>query len=93
MATNTTTKKPAAVAAEEPTAPAVETAPARTGRKPAPAQEAVTGPALRAGVDPVRIQLTHHHTIDGTAYPPGAQVLVSPDYAKQLRGQGYAIPV
>ncbi|MFE1206328.1 hypothetical protein ACFW5V_32095 [Streptomyces sp. NPDC058762] len=90
MATNTTTKKPAAAAAEESTAPAPETAPARPARKQAPAPEAIVGPALPAGVEPVRVTLAHHHTIDGTDYPPGAQILVSPDYAHRLRGQGYA---
>ncbi|MFE6639473.1 hypothetical protein ACFVFT_38080 [Streptomyces tendae] len=93
MATNDTTKKPAAAAAEKSTAPTTETAPARSPRKPAAAPEAVVGPAVRAGVDPVRVTLVHHHTIDGTDYPPGAQLLVSPDYAHRLRGQGYATRV
>ncbi|MEU9354994.1 hypothetical protein AB0D65_29365 [Streptomyces griseoloalbus] len=90
MATNPTTKKPAAAAAEESTTPVAETTPARSVRKPAP--EVVVGPALPAGVDPVHVTLAHHHTIDGTDYSPGAQILVSPDYAHRLRGQGYAAP-
>ncbi|SEE84207.1 hypothetical protein SAMN05216483_6745 [Streptomyces sp. 2131.1] len=92
MATNPTTKKPAADTAAEETAEAVtETAPARPARKTAPAPD-VVGPALPVGVDPVAVILAHHHTIDGTNYPPGAKLLVSPDYARRLRGQGYATP-
>ncbi|MFK0159122.1 hypothetical protein ACIQVK_44515 [Streptomyces sp. NPDC090493] len=92
MATNPTTKKPAADAAAEETAEAVtETIPARPGRKTAPDPD-VVGPALPAGTDPVAVTLAHHHTIDGTDYPPGAKLLVSPDYAHRLRGQGYVTP-
>ncbi|MFI7415375.1 hypothetical protein ACIBU0_42745 [Streptomyces sp. NPDC049627] len=88
MATNSTTKKPAADAAAEET---TEAAPARTARKAAPDPD-VVGPALPAGAEPVAVTLAHHHTIDGTDYPPGAKLLVSPDYAQRLRGQGYATP-
>ncbi|MFJ4084874.1 hypothetical protein ACIP2Z_38775 [Streptomyces iakyrus] len=92
MATNPTTKKPAAdTAAEEPAAAVTETAPARPARKAAPDPD-VVGPALPAGAEPVAVTLAHHHTIDGTDYPPGAKLLVSPDYAQRLRGQGYATP-
>ncbi|MER7377246.1 hypothetical protein [Streptomyces lanatus] len=91
MATNSTTKKPAAdTAAEETTEAVTETAPARPTRKAAAPDPDVVGPALPAGVDPVAVTLAHHHTIDGTDYPPGAKLLVSPDYAHRLRGQGYA---
>lgn len=88
MATNSTTKKPAAAAAEESAAAVTETAEARPTRKPVPAPE-VVGPALAVGVDPVTVRLSHHHTIDGTDYPPGTELLVSPDYAQRLRAQGY----
>ncbi|MFK0279549.1 hypothetical protein ACIQVL_03610 [Streptomyces sp. NPDC090499] len=88
MATNTTTKKPAA-AAEESAETVTETAAAPPAPKtPAPAPE-VVGPALRPGVEPVSVTLSHHHTIDGTDYPPGAELLVAPDYANHLRAQGY----
>ncbi|MFJ4880066.1 hypothetical protein ACIP93_33330 [Streptomyces sp. NPDC088745] len=86
MATNSTTKKPAAAAAEESAAAVTE--PPRPARRPAPAPD-VVGPALGAGVEPVTVTLSHHHTIDGTDYPPGAELLVSPDYAYRLRLQGY----
>ncbi|MFC8066092.1 hypothetical protein [Streptomyces sp. NPDC057293] len=84
MATNTTTKKPAANTAAEET---IETAPVRPARQAAPD---VVGPALSAGAEPVAVTLAHHHTIDGTDYPPGARLLISPDYAHRLCGQGYA---
>lgn len=94
MATNPTTKKPAAAAAaEESTESVTETAPARPARKPAETSEAVVGPAPVAGADPVRVKLSHHLTIDGTNYRPGAHILVSPDYARRLRRQGYATQV
>lgn len=86
MATNSTTKKPAA--SGESAAVATETTPTRPARKQAPAPQ-VVGPALRPGVDPITVTLAHHHTIDGTDYPPGAEILVSPDYARSLRIQGY----
>lgn len=90
MATNSTTKKPAAAAAaEESPEPVTETVQARPARRPA-AAPAVVGPALPAGTDPVTVTLAHHHTVDGTDYPPGTELLVSPDYAHRLRAQGYA---
>ncbi|MGP4046814.1 DUF7210 family protein [Streptomyces sp. 2A115] len=93
MATNSTPKKPAADAAAEESVEAVtETAPPRPARTAA-ADPDVVGPALPAGVDPVTVTLAHHHTIDGTDYPPGAKLLVSPDYAQRLHGQGYATQV
>ncbi|MEE1764418.1 hypothetical protein [Streptomyces sp. SP18BB07] len=93
MATNPTTKKAAADAAVEESAEAVPaTAPARPARKAAPDPD-VVGPELPAGVEPVAVTLAHHHTIDGIGYSPGAQLLVSPDYAQRLRGQGYATQV
>ncbi|WP_147987774.1 hypothetical protein [Streptomyces sp. t39] len=78
MATNPTTKKPAAAADESTetiTAPAAPALPV-----PVPA---VVGPAPRPGVVPVRVRLSHHLGIDGTDYKPGAEILVSPDYARR----------
>ncbi|MGX1268095.1 DUF7210 family protein [Streptomyces phaeoluteigriseus] len=86
MTTNSTTKKPAMA---ESAMDGTESAPAHPARKAA-ADPDVVGPALPAGADPVAVTLAHHHTIDGTDYPPGAKLLVSPDYAHRLRGQGYA---
>ncbi|MFM9634494.1 MULTISPECIES: hypothetical protein [Streptomyces] len=92
MATNTTPKKPAADTAAEETVEAVtEAAPPRPARTAA-ADPDVVGPALLIGADPVAVTLAHHHAIDGTDYQPGAKLLVSPDYAHRLRGQGYATP-
>ncbi|ALO05698.1 hypothetical protein AQF52_0096 [Streptomyces venezuelae] len=84
MATNLTTKKPAAPAADE-TADIV-TQPAPAVRPPALARR--VGPA----VDPVTIRLTHHHEVDGTTYAPGDELLVDPEYVERLRAQGYAQP-
>lgn len=90
MATNSTTKKPAVDAAAEESVEAVtETAPVHLARKPVPAPD-VVGPVPPLGVEPVTVTLAHHHTVDGTDYPPGATLLVSPEYAQRLRGQGYA---
>ncbi|MFE4575730.1 DUF7210 family protein [Streptomyces chartreusis] len=92
MATNSTPKKPAADAPAEETAETVtKSAPARPARKSAPGPD-VVGPALPAGAEPISVTLAHHHTIDGTDYPPSAKLLVSPDYAQRLRAQGYATP-
>ncbi|MFE7072559.1 hypothetical protein ACFU96_21010 [Streptomyces sp. NPDC057620] len=92
MATNPTTKKPAAdTTAEEPVEAVTETAP-RPARAAAPDPD-VVGPPLPLGIEPVTVTLAHHHTIDGTDYLPGAKLLVSPDYAQRLRGQGYATQV
>ncbi|MFE9993533.1 DUF7210 family protein [Streptomyces avermitilis] len=89
MATNTTTpKKTTAATAEESAAAVAETAEARPARKPARTPE-VVGPAPLAGVDPVTVTLSHHLNIGGTDYQPGAEILVSPDYARRLRTQGY----
>jgi hypothetical protein len=91
MATNPSIKKPTADAAvEEFTAAVTETAPVRPARQAAAVEPDVVGPALSAGVEPVSVTLAHHHTVDGTDYPPGAKLLVSPEYAQRLRGQGYA---
>jgi hypothetical protein len=91
MPTNSTTKKPAADTAAEETAAVTATAPSRSTNKAAPAPD-VVGPALLVGAEPVAVTLAHHHTVDGTNYPPGAKLLVSPEYAQRLRGHGYATP-
>ncbi|MFD9190417.1 hypothetical protein ACFWCA_19565 [Streptomyces phaeochromogenes] len=92
MATNPTTKKPAADTAKESVEAVTETDPALPARTAAPDPD-VVGPPLPLNVEPVTVTLVHHHTIDGSDYPPGAKLLVSPDYARRLRGQGYATQV
>ncbi|MGX1907614.1 hypothetical protein ACWIID_01930 [Streptomyces phaeochromogenes] len=93
MATNPTTKKLAADAAAEESVEALpETAPVRPARKAALGAD-VVGPPLPLNVEPVTVTLVHHHTIDGIGYRPGAKLLVSPEYAQRLRGQGYATQV
>ncbi|MFF8789228.1 hypothetical protein [Streptomyces sp. NPDC015125] len=82
MATNTITKKPA-TAAEE-IAESVEAHPERARRAPD-----VVGPPLGADQKPVTVTLSHHLRINGTDYTPGAEIPVSPDYARRLRGQGF----
>lgn len=85
MATNTTTKKTAVPEAEESTeAVTVEARPERPRRAPA-----IVGPPLGEGQEPVTVTLSHHLRIDGTDYSPGAEITVSPDYARRLRGQGF----
>ncbi|MER7951973.1 hypothetical protein ABTY59_31740 [Streptomyces sp. NPDC096079] len=91
MATNSTTKKPAVPAAAE------QSTDADIVIQPAPAVRPSTlarrvGPALDPSVAPVAVRLTHHHEIDGTAYAPGTELLVDPEYAERLRAQGYAQP-
>lgn len=83
MATNTTTKRPA-VEADESTA-TTEARPERTAR----IRPTVVGPPLGEGQAPVTVTLSHHLRIDGTDYTPGAEITVSPDYARRLRGQGF----
>lgn len=48
------------------------------------------GPALAPGQTAQEVTLAHHLGIDGKDYPPGSCLSVSPDYARQLRGNGYA---
>ena len=50
----------------------------------------VVGPVIVKGQTPETVELSHHLQIDGTAYAPGAKISVTPDYANQLRAQGYA---
>ncbi|MFF7838770.1 hypothetical protein ACFZC6_08140 [Streptomyces ossamyceticus] len=80
-----TTKKTIAAAAEA-SAEAVtlaSTAEAKTE------QATIVGPALSADSEPKIVVLSHHLCIDGTDYSPGAELLVSSDYADRLRAQGY----
>ncbi|MEU2968952.1 hypothetical protein ABZ687_28745 [Streptomyces ardesiacus] len=87
MATNTTPKKTAdtAAASAEAVTETAEARPERTTRRP----PAVVGPPLGEGQKPVTVTLSHHLSIDRTDYLPGAQITVSPDYARRLRGQGF----
>ncbi|MFM9697898.1 hypothetical protein [Streptomyces europaeiscabiei] len=81
MATNTTTKKPATEAGAA-TSDSTETRPAH--REPT-----LVGSPLGEGQEPVTVTLSHHLRIDGTDFTPGAEITVSPDYARRLRGQGF----
>ncbi|MGA5411565.1 hypothetical protein ACPCSC_30460 [Streptomyces lavendulocolor] len=56
---------------------------------PAKAAETVVGPALRHGQEPEKVTFAHHLRIAGHDFKPGESALVSPDYARQLRGNGY----
>ncbi|PRH78862.1 hypothetical protein C6N75_12715 [Streptomyces solincola] len=49
----------------------------------------VVGPALRHGQTPEEVTFAHHLRIAGRDYQPGQKAFVSPDYARQLRGNGY----
>ncbi|MET9528116.1 hypothetical protein [Streptomyces coeruleorubidus] len=49
----------------------------------------VVGPPLRHGQTPEQVSFAHHLRIDGRDYRPGESALVSPDYARQLRSNGY----
>ncbi|MDH6449672.1 hypothetical protein M2155_002080 [Streptomyces sp. SAI-119] len=82
MTTNTTKKT--AAAEESPETVTAEVRPERTRRS-----SGVVGPPLGEGQEPVTVTLSHHLRIDGTDYTPGAEITVSPDYARRLRGQGF----
>jgi hypothetical protein len=84
MTTNTTAKKTAAAAEESPETVTAGARLERTRRAPD-----VVGPPLGEGQEPVTVALSHHLRIDGTDYTPGAEITVSPDYARRLRGQGF----
>ncbi|WP_433860148.1 hypothetical protein [Streptomyces kronopolitis] len=77
--TNTTARKTAATA-PEPEAPTT-IADAAT--------ETVLGPALRAGQKPQKVTFAHHLRIQGQDFKPGDTANLSPDYARQLRANGY----
>ncbi|MFD4933419.1 hypothetical protein [Streptomyces virginiae] len=53
------------------------------------APEPVLGPPLREGQNPEKVTFAHHLRIAGRDYRPGDSALLSPDYARQLRGNGY----
>lgn len=84
-----TRKTPAPTASAE-----VETKPVPelTEAAAAAAEETVTvvGPPLRPGQQPEKVTLAHHLRIGKDEYTPGQAALVSPDYARQLRRNGYA---
>ncbi|MFJ1552709.1 hypothetical protein [Streptomyces mirabilis] len=83
MTTNTIKKT---TAADESAGTAtVEARPEHASRR-APA---LVGPPLDDGQEPVTVTLSHHLRIDGADYTPGAELTVSPDYARRLRGQGF----
>ncbi|MFN1193377.1 hypothetical protein ACK03K_34500 [[Kitasatospora] papulosa] len=88
MATNMTTAKKSTAPAQESAQATVETAEPQLAPTSARAA-AIVGPAPAAGGTPVPVTLSHHLNIDGTDYRPGAEILVSPDYARRLRSQGY----
>ncbi|MEU1221241.1 hypothetical protein [Streptomyces microflavus] len=75
-----TRKTPATTTATEPEAAAT-----------APAADAptVVGPQLRPGQQPEKVTFAHHLRIAGHDFRPGENALLSPDYARQLRGNGY----
>ncbi|MFF0754407.1 hypothetical protein [Streptomyces sp. NPDC004267] len=50
---------------------------------------AVVGPPLREGQTPETVVFAHHLVIGGRSFRPGDSAPVSPDYARQLRGNGY----
>ncbi|MFD7505381.1 hypothetical protein [Streptomyces sp. NPDC059850] len=78
MATNTT-KQTSAGATD-----ITEDHPERTRRAPA-----VVGPPLGEGQEPVTVTLSHHLRIGAADFTPGAEITVSPDYARRLHGQGF----
>jgi hypothetical protein len=90
------TPAPAATAAEAETTPtetaaAPETTAAAKTVLAKAAEETVTvvGPPLRPGQTPEKVTLAHHLRIGGKEYQPGQTAHVSPDYARQLRRNGY----
>ncbi|MGW0757174.1 hypothetical protein ACWD1Y_11900 [Streptomyces sp. NPDC002814] len=56
---------------------------------PVEVSKTVVGPPLRPGQTPEEVTFAHHLRIDGRDYRPRESALVSPDYARQLRGNGY----
>ncbi|MEU5181149.1 hypothetical protein AB0G49_13965 [Streptomyces longwoodensis] len=75
------------------TATDTDTEPAAEAAKTAPAAEAkattVVGPPLRPGQKAEEVTLAHHLRIGNVEHRPGQTALVSPDYARQLRRNGY----
>ncbi|NEA53594.1 hypothetical protein G3I60_05335 [Streptomyces sp. SID13666] len=58
-------------------------------KAPLPRTPDVIGPPLPVGAEPETVVLSHHLAIGGKDYAPGARILIAPDYARRLRGQGY----
>ncbi|MFC8537978.1 hypothetical protein ACFUJY_29260 [Streptomyces sp. NPDC057249] len=77
----TNTRKPSTTTDDTTTAsvPATITAETKT----------VIGPPLQHGETPEEITFAHHLRIGGRDFRPGQKAHVSPDYARQLRGNGY----
>ncbi|WP_155553604.1 hypothetical protein [Streptomyces sp. E1N211] len=75
----TTTPVAAAEADAKPAEP-------ETAAKPEPV---VVGPPMRPGQTPEKVTLAHHLRIGRADFRPGDTALVSPDYARQLRRNGY----
>jgi hypothetical protein len=85
MATNTALKKTSA-GTDESAAAATDTTEDRPAARRAPA---VVGPAPGEGEETVTVTLSHHLRINGADYTPGDKILVSADYARRLRAQGF----
>lgn len=62
---------------------------ATTDTAPTEGNRTVVGPALRHGQAPEEVTFAHHLRIAGRNYQPGQKAFLSPDYARQLRGNGY----
>lgn len=89
----TTRKTPTATPAAAAPASEADTKPAPEATDAAPVAEetaTVVGPPLRPGQEPEKVTLAHHLRIGKDEYRPGQSALVSPDYARQLRRNGYA---
>lgn len=70
------------------TTAATDTEPA-TDTVPVEEKRTVVGTPLRHGQRPEEVTFAHHLRIAGRDYSPGQKAYVSPDYARQLRGNGY----
>jgi hypothetical protein len=81
MASNPRTQNTAAVPEQAPT---VASAPAT------PAEIPFAGAPLGDGQQAEEVTLAHHLAIRGKDYVPGSRIRVNPDYARQLRSNGYA---
>ncbi|MFB8026020.1 MULTISPECIES: hypothetical protein [unclassified Streptomyces] len=60
-----------------------------TAADTAPVNEPVLGPPLRAGQTAEKVTFAHHLRIAGRDFQPGDTATLSPDYARQLRSNGY----
>lgn len=49
----------------------------------------IVGPPLQHGQEPEQVVFAHHLHIAGRDFRPGDSAYISPDYARQLRGNGY----